>query len=54
MLKKLTKREIENFIKRYEIKCESITLEKIQDECFIIIDEKIRFKVDYSLISSFV
>lgn len=54
MLKKLTKREVKDFIERYEIKCDSITLEKIQDEYFIIIDEEIRFRVNYNLISSFV
>lgn len=53
MLKKLNKREVKDFIERYEIKCGIITLEKIQDEYFIIIDEEIRFKVGYNLIKYF-
>lgn len=53
MLKKLSKKEVQAFTNRFEIKCNSITLEKIQEEYFIIIDELIRFKVKKELIESF-
>lgn len=55
MLKKLGKREIKRFIEKFEIKCSSITLEKIQNEYYIIIDELIRFQIrDYNLIKEFI
>lgn len=53
MLKKLTKREVKDFIERYEIKCDSITLEKIQDDYYIIIDEEIRFNVNYDIAKNY-
>ncbi len=53
MLKKLNKKEVQAFIDKFEIKCNSVTLEKIQDDYFIIIDELIRFKVRKNLIKSF-
>lgn len=55
MLKKLNKREVQKFIERFEIKCSSITLEKIQEEYFIIIDESIRFQIhNKKLIKEFI
>ena len=55
MLKKLNKREVQAFVNKFEIKCDSITLEKIQNEYFIIIDELIRFQVhNDSLIKQFI
>lgn len=54
MLKKLNKREVQAFTDRFEIKCNSITLEKIQNDYFIIIDELIRFKVRKNLIKYFI
>lgn len=55
MLKKLGKKEIRRFIEKFEIKCSSITLEKIQNEYYIIIDEVIRFQIrDYNLIKEFI
>ena len=53
MLKRLNKREVQAFIDKFEIKCTSVTLEKIKEEYFIIIDEIIRFKVKENLIESF-
>lgn len=53
MLKKLNKREVQSFIDKFEIKCNSITIEKIQEEYFIIIDELIRFKVKEDFIKIF-
>lgn len=50
MLKKLNRREVQAFIDRFEIKCNSITLEKIQDTYFIIIGENIRFQIDYDIV----
>ena len=46
MLKKLNKREVQAFINKFEIKCDSIILEQIQDKYFIIIDESVRFQID--------
>ncbi len=55
MLKKFKKREVQAFIDKFEIKCTSITLEKIQNEYFIIIDELIRFQIhNDSLIKQFI
>lgn len=55
MLKKLGKKEIRRFIEKFEIKCSSITLEEIQNEYYIIIDEVIRFQVrNYELIKEFI
>ena len=55
MLKRLSKKEIKEFTRRFEIKYSSITLEKIQKEYFIIIDESIRFKIhDFNLIKDFI
>ena len=55
MIKKLKKREVNEFIKKFEINCSSITLEKIQEDYFIIIDELIRFQVqDYNLIKEYI
>lgn len=55
MLKKLGKREIRRFIEKFEIKCSSITLEEIQNEYYIIIDEVIRFQIhDHNLIKEFI
>lgn len=55
MLKKLNKKEIQKFIEKFEIKASSITLEEIQKEYFIIIDEAIRFQIhDYNLIKEFI
>lgn len=55
MLKKLNKKEVQKFIDRFEIKCSSITLEKIKEEYFIIIDESIRFQIhNYNLIKDFI
>lgn len=55
MLKKLNKKEINRFIKKFEIKCSSITLENIQEDYFIIIDELIRFQIhDNNLIKEYV
>lgn len=53
MLKKLNKKEVRAFIDKFQIKCSSVTLERIQEEYFIIIDELIRFKVKEDLIKSF-
>lgn len=53
MLKRLNKKEVQAFVNKFEIKCNSITLEKIQEEYFVIIDEMIRFKVREDLIESF-
>lgn len=53
MLKRLNKKEVQAFVNKFEIKCNSITLEKIQEEYFIIIDEIVRFKVREDLIKSF-
>lgn len=53
MLKKLNKKEVQAFIDKFQIKCSSVTLERIQEEYFIIIDELIRFKVKENLIESF-
>lgn len=52
MLKRLNKKEVQAFIDEFEIKCNSVTLKKIQDDYFIIIDELIRFKVKKELIES--
>lgn len=46
MLKKLNRKEVQAFTNRFEIKCDSITLEQIQDEYFIIINESIRFRIN--------
>ena len=55
MLKRLNKKEVQKFIERFEIKCSSITLEEIQKEYFIIIDELIRFQIhNYDLIKDFI
>ncbi len=55
MLKRLNKKEVQKFIERFEIKCSSITLEEIQKEYFIIIDELIRFQIhNYDLIKEFI
>lgn len=55
MLKKLGKKEIRRFIEKFEIKCSSITLEKIQSNYYIIIDESIRFQIhDHNLIKEFI
>lgn len=55
MLKKLNKKEVQKFIEIFEIKCSSITLEKIQEEYFVIIDESIRFQIrKYNLIKEFI
>lgn|GEM_PF-5215044 len=55
MLKKLNKKEIDRFVKKFEIKCSSITLENIQEDYFIIIDELIRFQIhDHNLIKEYV
>ena len=55
LLKKLNKKEINRFIKKFEIKCSSITLEKIQEDYFIIIDELIRFQIhDRNLIKEYI
>ena len=55
MIKKLKKREVNRFIKKFEIKCSSITLEKIQEDYFIIIDELIRFQIhERNLIKEYV
>jgi len=55
MLKKLNKKEIRRFIEKFEIKCSSITLEEIQKEYYIIIDEEIRFQIsNYDLIKEFI
>lgn len=55
MLKKLNKKEIQKFIEKFEIKASSITLEEIQNEYYIIIDEVIRFQIrNYDLIKEFI
>lgn len=55
MLKKLSKKEVQRFIEKFEIKCSSITLEEIQKEYYIIIDELIRFQINnYDLIKEFI
>ena len=55
LLKKLNKKEIDRFVKKFEIKCSSITLENIQEDYFIIIDELIRFQIhDHNLIKEYV
>lgn len=55
MLKKLNKKEVQAFVNKFEIKCNSVTLEKIQDDYFIIIDETIRFQIhNYNLIKKFI
>lgn len=55
LLKKLNKKEINRFIKKFEIKCSSITLENIQEDYFIIIDELIRFQInDHNLIKEYI
>lgn len=55
MLKKLNKREVQAFSQKFEVKCDSIILEKIQDEYFIILDDLIRFQIyNYSLIKEFI
>lgn len=55
MLKKLNKKEIRRFVEKFEIKCSSITLEEIQKEYYIIIDEEIRFQIrNYDLIKEFI
>ena len=55
MFKKLNKKEIQKFIEKFEIKASSITLEKIQNEYYIVIDELIRFQIhDYNLIKEFI
>lgn len=55
MLKKLSKKEVQRFIEKFEIKCSSITLEEIQNEYYIIIDEVIRFQIhNYNLIKEFI
>lgn len=55
MLKKLSKKEVQRFIHKFEIKCSSITLEKIQEEYYIIIDELIRFQIhNYHLLEEFI
>lgn len=53
MLKKLSKREIQLFIDKFQVKCDSITLEKIKEDYFIIIDEVIRFKINKNIIEDF-
>lgn len=53
MLKRLNKKEVQAFTDKFQIKCSSVTLERIQEEYFIIIDELIRFKVKENLIESF-
>lgn len=53
MLKKLSKREVKIFVDKFQIKCESITLEKKQEDYFIIIDESIRFQLEGNLIKNF-
>ena len=55
MLKKLSKKKVQRFIERFEIKCSSITLEEIQKKYYIIIDEVIRFQIrNYDLIKEFI
>lgn len=55
MLKRLNKKEVQAFVNKFEIKCNSVTLEKIQEEYFIIIDELVRFKINnYLLIKEFI
>lgn len=55
MLKKLGKKEVQRFTGKFEIRCSSITLEEIQNEYYIIIDEVIRFQIhDYNLIKEFI
>lgn len=54
MLKKLSKKEVQAFVNKFEIKCSSITLEKIKKDYFIIIDEQIRLQVKYNSISEFI
>lgn len=46
MLKKLNQREIQEFTKKFEIKCSSVTVEKIKNNYFIIIDESVRFQIN--------
>ncbi len=54
MLKRFNKKEVQLFIDKFGIKCTSITLEKIQDEYFIIINEQFRLQVQYNYISEFI
>jgi len=53
MLKKLNKKEVQAFIDNFEIQCDTITLEKIQNDYFIIVDEVIRFKINKNIIKDF-
>ena len=54
MLKKLNHKEVQAFVNKFEIKCNSITLEKIQNDYFIIIDEQIRLQIQYKSIYEFI
>ncbi len=54
MLKRFNRKEVQLFTNKFEIKCTSITLEKIQDEYFIIINEQFRLQVQYNYISEFI
>ena len=55
MLKKLSKKEVQRFVGKFEIKCSNVKLEEIQNEYYIIIDEVIRFQIhNYDLIKEFI
>lgn len=54
MLKRFNRKEVQLFINKFGIKCTSITLEKIQNEYFIIIDEEFRLQVQYNYIREFI
>lgn len=54
VIKRLSKKELEQFTNKFEIKCNRVIIELVENMYFITIDHNRSFYIDYELIKQFI